>query len=318
MKKIIPISLIIIITVTLSILGFLLGGFNPSEKQKDILLILLIICGSSILYCFFVGELAKNNSQMDKLWSLLPIAYTWVIAIMGGLSARLIIYASITTLWGIRLTYNFAKKGAYRIKFWEGEEDYRWELLRKKSIFKSKYAWALFDLLFISIYQNLLVLAMCLPQLACVGSSKSLGIFDYLAISLSIFFIAIETIADQEQWKFYKERNKLLSGGKTLTEIDSPYNLGFNTLGLWKYMRHPNYLSEQSIWLCLYIFTIGASINNYGIFNWTLFGPMLIILLFLGSSTFGESISCNKYPKYKDYQNKVFKYIPFKKYTYDE
>ena len=149
MKKIIPMSLVVITTVTLSILGFLLGGINLSDKQKDILLVLLIICGSSILYCFIVGELARNNSQMDKLWSVLPIAYTWVIAIMGGLDTRLVIYALITTLWGIRLTFNFARKGAYRLKFWEGEEDYRWEILRKTKFFKSRIAWAFFDLFFI-------------------------------------------------------------------------------------------------------------------------------------------------------------------------
>ena len=49
---------------------------------------------------------------MDKLWSLLPIAYTWVIAAMGGMKIRLVIIAVIVSLWGLRLTYNFAKKGA--------------------------------------------------------------------------------------------------------------------------------------------------------------------------------------------------------------
>ena len=314
MKKIIPMSLVVITTVTLSILGFLLGGINLSDKQKDILLVLLIICGASILYCFVVGELSRNNSQMDKLWSVLPIAYTWVIAIMGGLDTRLVIYALITTLWGIRLTFNFARKGAYRLKFWEGEEDYRWEILRKTKFFKSRIAWAFFDLFFICIYQNLLVLAMCLPALACVDATAGIGVFDYVAMSSAIFFIFIETIADEQQWQFYQNRNRMLKSGKNLDELDAPYNLGFNTTGLWGYMRHPNYLSEQSVWICLYIFAIGASATQYGIFNWTLFGPMFIVLLFLGSSTFGESVSTTKYPMYSDYQSKVFKYIPLRKY----
>ena len=314
MKKILPMVIVVIATITLSILGFVLGGLNLTQRQKDILLVLVIICGTSALYCFVVGEIAKNNSQMDKLWSLLPIAYTWTTAIMGGLNTRLIIYAIITTFWGVRLTFNFARKGAYRLKFWEGEEDYRWEILRKTKFFKSRVAWVFFDLFFICIYQNALVLAMCLPQLACVDSTQAIGLFDYIAMSLALFFIFIETIADEQQWQFYQNRNRLLQSGKSLDELDSPYNLGFNTIGLWGYMRHPNYLSEQSIWICLYIFTIAASATSYGIFNWTLFGPMFIVLLFLGSSTFGESVSTSKYPKYKDYQSKVFKYIPLKKY----
>ncbi len=318
MKKIIPMTLVVITTITLSFLGFILGGFNLSQNQKNILVVLLIICASSALYCFIVGEITKNNSQMDKLWSILPIAYVWVITSMGGFNPRLILYAIVVTLWGLRLTFNFARKGAYKLKFWEGEEDYRWAILRKKPFLNTRIGWAIFDLLFICIYQNALVLAMTLPVLACVDSTTYIGPFDFVALSLSLFFLLIETIADEQQWKFYQNRNKLLSTGKTLAEIDFPYNLGFNISGLWGYMRHPNYLSEQAIWICLYIFTIGANVTTYGIFNWSLFGPMFIVLLFLGSSTFGEAISISKYPKYKEYQSTVFKYIPLRKYKISE
>jgi len=36
---------------------------------------------------------------------------------------------------GIRLTANFALKGAYHWRFWGGEEDYRWQVLRGKAEF---------------------------------------------------------------------------------------------------------------------------------------------------------------------------------------
>ncbi len=314
MKNILKTILCVIVTITLSILGFALSGESLSNTQSEILKVLLIICGSSALYCFVVGEIARNNSQMDKLWSLLPIAYTWVTTSMAGFDLRLIVYSIIVTLWGIRLTFNFARKGAYKLKFWEGEEDYRWEILRKTKYFKSRIAWAGFDLFFISIYQNALVLAMCLPILACVGSNKPFGALDVVAAILALSALALELIADEQQWKFHKNKKALLIEGKTLNELESPYNLGFNTTGLWGYMRHPNYLGEQSIWIMLYIFVIASGMTNYLIFNWTLFGPMFIVLLFLGSSTFGESISAKKYSKYKDYQNQVFKYLPIKKY----
>lgn len=63
----------------------------------------------------------------------------------------------IATLWGIRLTINFARKGAYKLKFWEGVEDYRWAVVRSGPAFKKRWTWMLFDLGFISIYQNALV-----------------------------------------------------------------------------------------------------------------------------------------------------------------
>ena len=106
----------------------------------------------------------------------------------------------------------------------------------------------------------------------------------------------------------------MLNGGKSLAELPSPYNLGFNTLGPWAYMRHPNYLGEQGIWVSLYVFVIGAGLANYGIFHWSAIGALVLVLLFMGSSMLGESISAGKYPKYNEYREQVFKYIPIRKY----
>ena len=155
---------------------------------------------------------------------------------------------------------------------------------------------------------------MCFPALGCIGSTVPFGVFDYIAAISAFLFLMIETIADEEQWVFQKNKKKMLGEGRTLEELDEPYNLGFNTFGLWNYMRHPNYLGEQAIWICLYFFVIGSGNVTYGVFSWTLFGPMLIVLLFLGSSTFGEAISSSKYPLYKDYASKVFKYLPLRRY----
>ena len=150
MKKIAPIAITIIICLSGIVTG-LLTGFELSPLQIRTLTILGIICASASAYCFIVGEISRNNSQMDKLWSLLPIAYVWVIASLGGMKIRLVVIASLVTLWGLRLTMNFARKGAYSIRFWAGEEDYRWAILRKKKPFSNKLVWALFDLFFISI-----------------------------------------------------------------------------------------------------------------------------------------------------------------------
>jgi steroid 5-alpha reductase family enzyme len=251
---------------------------------------------------------------MDKLWSILPEVYLWVIAIRSGLNLRVLVMAIIATLWGIRLTFNFGRKGAYRLKFWEGEEDYRWAYLRENTILKNRVLFVFFDLFFISIYQNVLILATCLPGVAVMESSVPFGGMDFVASGLMVFFLALETISDEQQWKFQSTKYKLLGEGKTLSELPEPYSLGFNTKGVWAFMRHPNYLGEQGVWVSLYLFTVQAGVNTYGIFNWSIVGCMFLILLFLGSSTFGESISSGKYPQYKDYQSKVFKYLPFRKY----
>ena len=319
MRKYIGTVLTSLIVVAGIVLSFIFcPPINLDKTQLDTLLILLCICGGSALYCFVVGEITHNNSQMDKLWSILPIAYTWVIAIKGDMKPRLVLFAIIVTLWGIRLTANFARKGAYSWKFWTGEEDYRWQVLRQNKYLKNRFAWAMFDLFFISIYQNALVLAITLPALAVMSSDAPLGAFDYVAVSTSVFFLLYETIADEQQMAFHTTKNKLLNEGKKLEELPEPFNKGFNTTGLWARSRHPNYFAEQAIWVCLYLFTISAGVNAYYAFNWTIVGPLLLILLFLGSSSFGEGVSNSKYPEYKIYLSQVSKYLPLWKYNPDK
>ncbi len=314
MKKNIGIIITVIITLTLSILGFVLGGFNLSSIQSETLIILMIVCGISIAYCFIVGEITGNNSQMDKLWSVLPIIYTWIITFKGGFGLRLIVMSILVTLWGVRLTYNFAKKGAYSIKFWQGEEDYRWVVLREDPNLNKRWKWALFDLFFISFYQNALVLAISLPLVAVMESSVAFNILDLIVAIILLGFIILETVADKQQNDFQNKKYELLGQGEKLEDLPDPYNKGFNTHGLWAYSRHPNYFSEQSIWVVLYLFSITAGVTNYYVFNWTIVGSMFLILLFIGSSLFSEGISLNKYPEYKDYTGKVSKYISLRKY----
>ncbi|MBO4455174.1 MAG: DUF1295 domain-containing protein [Bacteroidales bacterium] len=308
---------------------YIFVGPALDATQIETLKVLLWICGGSALYCFFVGEITRNNSQMDKLWSLLPIAYTWVIAAKAGLPARLVVMAGLATLWGARLTFNFARKGAYKLKFWEGEEDYRWKVLRAKKEFQPRWKWTLFDLFFISIYQNALVLMTTLPALVLMSADKPFGWMDAVAAALMLGFIVYETVADEQQRAFQSAKWKMLKGGflrsqssvemtdkdrmaKALEELPEPYNKGFNTIGLWAVSRHPNYFAEQAIWVCFYLFTVAGGI---GIVNWTLAGAVLLVVLFLGSSAFAEEISSAKYPLYADYCRKVSKFFPGRRYA---
>lgn len=302
--------LLILSIVVCPILYFTVGP-TLDEAQLEVLKILGIIVSCSAAFCFIVGELTGNNSQMDKLWSLLPIVYTWVIAVKGGMSARLVVMAVLATLWGLRLTMNFARKGAYKLKFWEGEEDYRWAILRSGPPFQNRWVWALFDLFFISIYQNVLVLMTTFPALVAMNSDKPFGWLDAVAAVLMLGFIIWETVADEQQWKFQTRKWAMIKEGKKLEELPVPYNKGFNTTGLWERSRHPNYFAEQSVWVCFYLFSIAAGI---GILNWSVIGALLLVVLFQGSSSLAEEISGGKYPEYEKYCQSVPRFFPGKKY----
>lgn len=283
-----------------------------NDLQLETLKILGIIAGCSALYCFIVAEITGNNSQVDKIWSLLPIAYCWIIAAKGGMHPRLVVIAVLVTLWGIRLTYNFARKGAYKLRFWEGEEDYRWEKVRAIPFLQNKAVWMTFDFFFISGYQNALILMFTFPALVCMGSTAPFGWVDIVAAILMFGFIVYETVADEQQWKFQGKKWAMIRSGKRLEELPAPYNKGFNTFGLWNVSRHPNYFAEQAIWVSLYIFSIGAGV---GIVNWSMIGALLLIVLFTASTNLVEGISGDKYPEYAEYCKKVNKFFPGKKYN---
>ena len=299
-------TLLLLSIIVCPILYFTVGP-RLDATQLDTLRILGIIAAGSAAFCFIAGEATGNNSQMDKLWSLLPIAYTWVIAAKGGMNPRLVVMAVLATLWGIRLTWNFARKGAYKLKFWEGTEDYRWAVVRSGQAFKKRWAWALFDLGFICIYQNALVLMTTFPALVAMRSDKPFGWLDGIAAVLMLGFIVWETVADEQQWAFQTRKWALLGEGKKLEELPAPYNKGFNTTGLWGRSRHPNYFAEQSIWASFYLFSIAAGM---GIINWSIIGALLLIVLFQGSSSLAEEISSGKYPGYADYCRSVPRFFP--------
>ena len=303
-------TLMVLSLVVCPILYFHMGP-ALNESQLEVFKLIGIIAGCSALFCFIVGELSGNNSQVDKVWSILPFVYCWIIAVKGGMHPRLVVMAVLATLWGLRLSFNFARKGAYRLKFWEGEEDYRWKILRANPMLKNRVVWMLFDLIFISGYQNAIVLMLTFPALVCMGSTAPFGWIDAVAAVLMFGFIVYETVADEQQWAFHSKKLKMLNAGQKLEDLPEPYNKGFNTIGLWNVSRHPNYLAEQSIWVSLYIFSIGAGI---GIINWSMIGALLLIVLFIASTSLAEEISSSKYPEYPEYCKKVNKYFPGKKF----
>jgi steroid 5-alpha reductase family enzyme len=304
--KIITTAILLIITLlAVPLFSYFFGTALGSSEWKA-LNTLIIITAVIIAYAFIAGELTNNNSQVDKLWSIAPIAYSWIVAGYGDYTPRLVLMSALVTLWGVRLTINFALKGAYQWRFWTGEEDYRWMVLRQKPEFSPRWKWTIFNLLFISGYQNILILLFTLPAIVALQNNEvPLGVFDYAAAGLMFIFIAYETLADIQQWNFQNKKLKMIRTGNELT---GDYQKGFLDKGLWAYSRHPNYFAEQAIWVCFYLLSVAAS-GQW--FNWSIAGCLLLFVLFQGSSSFSEEISAGKYQEYTAYQKRVPRFFPF-------
>ena len=146
---------LLIVPVSSFIFGTALGPGEVAALRP-----LLVVMLGAWAVCFLLGEWTGNVSQVDKLWSVLPIVYAWIVAAHADFSPRILLMAVLVTAWGARLTYNFSRHGAYRLKFWQGNEDYRWRVLREKPEFRPAWKWRLFNFAFISGYQNALILMM--------------------------------------------------------------------------------------------------------------------------------------------------------------
>jgi steroid 5-alpha reductase family enzyme len=230
------------------------------------------------------------------------------MTILGDMNERMVLMAILVTIWGSRLTFNFARRGAYTWRFWAGEEDYRWEELRKRPGFNNRIVWMIFNLFFICTYQNVLIFLFTLPILTSLGTNTTpLMWADYFLAALYVGFVVMEFIADQQQYDFQTEKYRRINNNLPMDE----YAHGFVRTGLWSKVRHPNYAFEQSIWVVFYLFSVAATGEWI---NWSLAGCVLLIILFKGSSDFSEDLSAKKYPEYKDYQKRVPRFIPFTKF----
>ncbi|MCP9768487.1 DUF1295 domain-containing protein [Lacihabitans sp. LS3-19] len=298
-------SLLILALIIVPVFTFYFDTNHPlSYVQTNTLHFLVKLMLGLAIFVFVVGELTKNNSQVDKLWSILPAVYVWKVANASDFNSRVVLMAILATIWAGRLTYNFNRRGGYSWKFWEGEEDYRWEVLRQNPVFKSKIAWKLFHLFFICVYQMSLILLFTLPSIVAWQGGSELGIFDWILTALFLFFVIFETVADQQQWNYQSVKYAKKAANENL---EGDYAKGFVDTGLWGKMRHPNYFAEQLIWLVFYLFSVSASGRWL---NWSVMGIVLLLLLFQGSADFSEKLSAEKYPAYKDYLKKVPRFLP--------
>ena len=262
----------------------------------EALTVCLWIFAASCLVTWVLSLLTKEYSWVDRIWSIIPVVYVWVFAAAAGFAdTRLTVMAVLVTLWGARLTFNFARKGGYA----PGGQDYRWVILRSRM---KPWQFALFDLFFISMYQNVLLLLITLPAFTALQHRTTpFGFRDVLVAVLFVGLLIGETIADQQQWDFHARKRALQAAGQPVTPR-------FLQDGLFRYSRHPNFFFEQAQWWTFFLF---GAIAAGSLWQWSVIGAILLTLLFIGSTIFTESISVERYPEYADYQRRTSPIVPW-------
>lgn len=258
------------------------------------LMLVFIVAGAVSAACWIASLITRDTSWVDRIWSVVPVAYVWIFAGASGFTdIRLLVMAGLVTLWGARLTFNFARKGGYT-----GVEDYRWAVLRARM---SPAGFQVFNLLFIVLFQNALLALITLPALTALENPVPYGPWDAVLAALFLAALVGETIADQQQWNFHRWKAAETAAGREAQPR-------FLQTGLWRTSRHPNFFFEQAQW---WIFFLMGAVAAGSVLVWTVAGAVLLTCLFIGSTAFTESITRGKYPEYAEYQARVSPIVPW-------
>lgn len=297
MKRVV-LFFIVALIVGAAAVGLGIGVFGPMSPWASVWWCAVALS----LVCFAFGVATGDYSWVDRIWSIAPVLFAWILA-WGG-SARAAVAAALVSLWGLRLTYNFARREGYA-----GTEDYRWAVLRER--IRNPLAWQAFNVFFISGFQIAVLVLISRPiaMLAGMPQPPSMA-FVALAI-LALGFVAWETIADQQQWDFHQRKSaarQALGRGEELAPRElADVERGFRIDGLFRFSRHPNYFGELGFWWTIWaLSSLGTSFWNVGVV-----GPLALTAIFVGSTRFTEELSAGKYPAYEDYRATTSAVVPW-------
>lgn len=246
------VALLLGIYVFTTIVSIVIGYFIPFESPL-IKVGVIDLVATIIIFSFSVGF--NNSSMYDPYWSVAPIVFVGYWVFLAGISeVESLVIIALVLIWGIRLTFNF-------FRGWSGmhHEDWRYSDFRERT---PKLYWFVSFMGF-HFFPTVVVFGASIPiYFALTEKVNPVGTVQALGALISLIAIVIEAIADKQLRRYVLQGNH---DGKTLKT------------GLWAYSRHPNYFGEILFWWGMYVFLLGANPNYW----WTIFGPVLMTLLFV-------------------------------------
>ncbi|MBR2449107.1 MAG: DUF1295 domain-containing protein [Clostridia bacterium] len=244
----------------------------------------LLIADVAATAVTFIFSLIFNNASVyDPYWSVQPIVIAIAFAIGGKMTAARLLPLIAVSLWGVRLTANWA----YTFKNLN-HQDWRYTMLKEKT---GKF-YPIVNFLGIHLFPTLVVYACMLPVVYTYALDFKANIGSVVFFILSILAIILQLVSDTQMQKF---RN-----GKTG---------GFIRNGLWKYSRHPNYLGEILMWWGVALAFISAVPNMW----YLCVGALVNTLMFLFISIPMADKRQAKKQGFSEYKAQTRMLLPIKK-----
>ena len=156
------------------------------------------IAATFIVWIF--GILFGNSSMYDPYWSVAPliIVLCWIIIKVAQLTAIDILFLVAITVWGIRLTLNWAIR-------WKGlhSQDWRYTMLKKKS----PRLWFLTNLIGINLMPTVIVFGALTSAYFGIGQERQLNFFTGIWFIVCLGAVLVQTISDRYMDLFKKNRS---------------------------------------------------------------------------------------------------------------
>ena len=246
--------------------------------------LLVILIMMTLLWA--ISVIIRNVSIVDLFWGLgFVITSLWYFLRSDGFPARKVIILILVAAWGLRLSLYLAWRNIGK------GEDFRYMEFRRK-YGEKRYWWISYFQTF--ILQGLLMWIISLPLLGAqyYTAHASLGIPDYIGITLWTIGLIFETGGDYQLARFKANPG---NKGKVLST------------GFWKYTRHPNYFGDSAVWWGYGLICISA--GSY----LPLVGSLIMTILLIkvsGVSLLEKSLVETK-PQYLEYIKKTSAFLPW-------
>lgn len=274
-----PASFIIILAVYILAFFSGLAVFKLSSDMHLLISAFLADIAATIIV-WLSGLLFDNSSIYDPYWSVAPLVILlfWIMTGTDSLSIVDILFLTAVTVWGIRLTLNWAIR-------WKGlhHQDWRYTMLKKKS----PRLWFFTNLVGINLMPTVIVFAALTPAYFGVRQEVKFNLFTGIYFAVCIGAVLVQAISDRQMELFKRDRsnkNKYIDRG------------------LWRYSRHPNYFGEILFWWGIWLMQMSVAPRIWI----TVAGPVLVTLLFIFVSIpMMEKHLLASIPAYSNYRRRV-------------
>ena len=265
---------------------FLIGaGLTYYLESPDPLSQLFFIDVFLTIVVFLVSYKQNNASVYDAYWSVIPfymIFYWLYIYGIEAISLKVILASFAISFWSWRLTGNW-------LRGWTGmdHEDWRYVKLREQT---GKW-YPLVNFLGIHLFPTLIVFMAAIPLYYIFEYSTEFNWFSGLGFGIAVMGTIIEMTADNQLHRF-KRTNK------------NP--MAVMRSGIWKYIRHPNYLGEMTFWIGL-LFMAYTPYVSYTLATGALL--MILMFVFISIPMIDKKLLKSK-PEYTIYRESTWALLP--------